>query len=248
MCKEASFIVLRDSVPWSRTSDRHEDIICEHRIHMDGVGGPNGVRVEISPSGDTNFDEDPASWIFCVDQDILPSWWDKEDAERRTRLALNEWIAAKLVRKGEIRDVGPKDYVVAVLEGGTIGNVWGGTIQSVDGGTIRNVRGGTIRNVRGGTIWSVDGGIIQSVDGGIIQSVYSGTIWNVCGGTIQSVDGGIIQSVDGGMVCVIREGMVRFYAAAAFYLEGPRAVAVDNRNNRSKCYVGSIRKRKVVLS
>jgi hypothetical protein len=232
MCKEASFIVLRDSVPWSRTSDRHEDIIREHRIHMDGVGGPNGVRVEISPSGDTNFDEDPSKWVFRVDQDTLPSWWDKEDAERRTRLALNEWIAAKLVRKGEIRDVGPKDYVVAVLEGGTIGNVWGGTIQSVDGGTIRNVRGGTIRNVRGGTIWSVDGGII----------------WNVCGGTIQSVDGGIIQSVDGGMVCVIREGMVRFYAAAAFYLEGPRAVAVDNRNNRSKCYVGSIRKRKVVLS
>ena len=99
MCREASMVVMRDRVYWDPLSDSHEKIISAHNLSVDGVRGPNGVRVEIVPE-DRRFDSDPASWKFAVDQDLLPEWWDAEDAERRVRLELLSWIRHKVVKEG----------------------------------------------------------------------------------------------------------------------------------------------------
>ena len=96
MCRPASFIVLRDKVAWSKYTDCHEDIISEHGIHMDGVKGPNGVRVEISPN-EGDLSSDIITWRFVVDQDRLPPWWDRDDAEKRVRLELKKWQKQKML-------------------------------------------------------------------------------------------------------------------------------------------------------
>ena len=46
MCEPASFVVTKDKVFWSLKSDGHEDIIREHALCADGVGGPNNAERE----------------------------------------------------------------------------------------------------------------------------------------------------------------------------------------------------------
>ena len=136
MCQPASMIVTKKDVLWSKNTDSHEDIIDELSFHMDGVRGPNGVRVEIFPK-DGDLSSNTRTWAFKVDQDILPEWWDRDDAEKRTRVALKAWKAAKVITKD-----------VAVLREGQF-YIYGGTIQAVEGGTIQSVEGGTIAEISG---------------------------------------------------------------------------------------------------
>ena len=104
MCKPASMIATRPKMLWSRFSDSHEDIVREFNLD-DSRLNPQFVRVEISPSnGDYTHPLD--QWIFRTDQDRVPDWYDPTDAEKRCRIALQKWAAAKLVISGsrEIRD------------------------------------------------------------------------------------------------------------------------------------------------
>ena len=85
MCKFASFVLTKDDVLWLPDDDSHENIISEHNLHADGVRGTNILRVEINPS-DTQTDfTDYASWVYRIDQDTRPAWFDDERDEKRTR-------------------------------------------------------------------------------------------------------------------------------------------------------------------
>jgi hypothetical protein len=106
MCEPASFVLTKDRVFWSMTSDSHEDIIEEHGLHADGVGGPNIVRVEITPP-ENRFDAPADEWTFRVDQEDYPEWLKYQSGcptdaiEKRAREALADWIAARVIRDGE---------------------------------------------------------------------------------------------------------------------------------------------------
>jgi hypothetical protein len=103
VCRPASFVLTKDRVFWSKRSDSHEDIIQQFGLHADGVGGPNIVRIEITPeNGDLS--SDPSTWKFRLDQDELPEWATPEECETRGRATLLEWVAEKIVTHGE-RDV-----------------------------------------------------------------------------------------------------------------------------------------------
>ena len=106
MCSPASFVLTKNSVFWSMKNDSHEETITEHKLHQDGVRGPNILRVEIRPpNGD--FNRDSSEWEYKLDQDLMPAWHDAETDEARARLALNDWIAARVIRdaaKRECRD------------------------------------------------------------------------------------------------------------------------------------------------
>jgi hypothetical protein len=99
MCQPASFVLTKDRVFWSKRSDSHEDIIREHGLHADGIGGPNIVRVEIVPP-DGDMTVDLLRWEFSFDQDILPEWVDREECEARTRISLTEWVSNRVVLSG----------------------------------------------------------------------------------------------------------------------------------------------------
>ena len=172
MCAPASFVVTKDKVFWSAKSESHAEIIEEHKLHADGASGPNIAKVEVNPpNGDFTLPLD--EWLFKLDEDVQPKWYDPAAIKAMVRAELPKWVAAKIVLPGETRKV-VDGHIVACY--GTIQSVEGGTIQSVKGGTIQYVYGGTIQYVYGGTIQSVEGGTIQSVKGGTIQYVYGGTI------------------------------------------------------------------------
>jgi hypothetical protein len=98
MCRPASFIVTRDAVLWSKTSDSHDRILQENKL-SDLSTKPDFVRVEVYPkSGD--FREPIDTWVFHLDQDLLPVWFDQVDVELRARRALVDWYAQKMHLEG----------------------------------------------------------------------------------------------------------------------------------------------------
>ena len=139
MCRPASFIVTKTKVLWSRKSDSHEEIISQyktqHRLN-DRSDPPNFVRVEIVPPNEHDFDKPLKDWLFHVDQDKVPDWFDKSEAEVAVRKELENWCAKKLIRDGESRDVKDGDCLVAIC-GGTVSVIRGGTVKKIFKGMIR---------------------------------------------------------------------------------------------------------------
>jgi len=93
-------IVTKNKVFWSEKTDSHEDIIAEFGLTEIVCNAVTFVRVEIIPPED-RFEVPGAHWQWCVDQDILPGWWDEKDAENRCRVELKNWIKAKVRRSGK---------------------------------------------------------------------------------------------------------------------------------------------------
>ena len=85
MCKFASFVLTKDKVLWVPDSDSHEKIISKHNLHADAAKGTNILRVEITPSDTQTEFTDYASWVYRIDQDTRPSWFDAEYDEKRVR-------------------------------------------------------------------------------------------------------------------------------------------------------------------
>ena len=125
MCAPASFIVTKEKVFWSERSDAHEDIIEDHKLCELVTGKITFARVEITPpSGD--FHAPLADWQFCIDQDMLPAWWNARDAEKRVRAKLPEWLAACVHLAGHINKITDKS-AVRYIRGGTVKSIMGTT-------------------------------------------------------------------------------------------------------------------------
>ena len=131
MCHPASFVVTRDRVYWSMVTDSHTEIIAEYGLHEDGVRGVNVVKVEISPANG-QLDSDPAGWGYKLDQDRVPDWYDAAECERRARVALAEWVAARVITTDRESLDGPGLYwvcgsahIVSVEGSAHIGSVGG---------------------------------------------------------------------------------------------------------------------------
>jgi len=265
MCNPASLVVTKARVFWSNTSDSHEDIIEEFGLsNFDREFSMNLVRVEITPPGN-NYQLPVSQWKYKVDQDLLPKWYDAEKCETRARIALNDWIAEKVVMAGQIVEelTTYKLFVFGtvqkVLDGGTVQEVWcDGTVQKVsDGGTVQKVRnggtvqevsyGGTVQEVwNGGTVQKVrNGGTVQEVSyGGTVQKVsYSGTVQEVSdGGTVQEVwNGGTVQEVSyGGTVQKVSDGgtVIAYTKLDVSILKHKNAVLIDRSGDTVICYTG----------
>ncbi len=80
MCQFASFVLTKDREFWLETSDSHEEIISRHKLHADGVTGPNIIRVELTPPMDGLW-SDLSHWDFRIDQDITPGWAPRCDVD-----------------------------------------------------------------------------------------------------------------------------------------------------------------------
>ena len=126
MCREASLVITKQKVFWSKTNDSHEDIIEEFGLKESNSRGISFVRVEIvPPSGDYSL---PLSkWKFNVDQDRLPSWWDAEKGEKRARIALKEWKKSKILVAGKTCKLKAGEYLFKVY--GTV-NYNSGTVET----------------------------------------------------------------------------------------------------------------------
>ena len=140
MCREASFVITRNRIFWSRESDSHENIIREFGLaHLD-TDPPGFVRVELTPPGN-DFRLPITEWIFRVDQDIVPGWWSPGWGEEQVRETATDWLACKVLLPSQvIKELRGKIFAVY----GTVHEVYGGgTVQKVyGGGTVQEVYGG----------------------------------------------------------------------------------------------------------
>jgi hypothetical protein len=96
MCQMAAFILTSNSCLWDLNTDSHEDIIKKYNLN-DKTTTPDFVRVELVPPN-FNYSLPLKEWKFVVDQDYLPEWFNKEEAEKATRRELENWAQAKIIR------------------------------------------------------------------------------------------------------------------------------------------------------
>ena len=112
MCNFASAILTKDKVffGWDKDQtkmDSHESIIKIHKLH-EGTGRINFVRVELKP---LNLNDPIKNWKFVVDQDKLPDWFDRIEAEARTRSAVkNSGLVEALAEYEKICDSASAEY------------------------------------------------------------------------------------------------------------------------------------------
>ena len=143
MCRAASFVVTKDKVYWSETSDSHEDIIKEFNLHEGSK--INFVRAEIVPSGG-DYRLPVRKWKFVVDQDIIPGWFDKKEQEVRCRKVLKDWYKAHVIKSGKHKLTG---NISRVILGGEveIDGQSGGICQFFNNskGAVSNQTGGHCR-------------------------------------------------------------------------------------------------------
>ncbi len=104
MCRPASMVLTETEVHWRGESDSHEAII-KHAGLKDDKLPPDFVRVEITPPGG-DLSRPLERWVYRVDQDVMPTWYNARREEARTRNALHEWFAACVMASGEHETVG----------------------------------------------------------------------------------------------------------------------------------------------
>lgn len=93
MCKLKSGIILKDRV-YIPDHDHHTQMLDELKIKDTRENAERlFVRAELYPK-DRDIFSDPVTWIYRVDQDILPDWYVAEVDEARMREAVKAWYAA----------------------------------------------------------------------------------------------------------------------------------------------------------
>lgn len=130
MCHFKSGVIFKDSV-FVPDYDDHTKMLEELGI-ADDSPNPNFVRAELVP---TFINGDPLSndpfadiekWFFVVDQDILPRWYDEEDAKSRMIEEVKEWAKNRIYIGANIPKIEGgsgyylKDCVVGMISGNAV--------------------------------------------------------------------------------------------------------------------------------
>ena len=226
MCNPASFVLTKDRVFWSKKTDSHAEIIkefslCESiRNESAATSESCTLKVEIVPPRSGAFDAPLNEWVFRIDQDITPKWFDAVEDEKRARSALAEWAKIALVREGEMRDVREGDNILAIC-GGTVGTIGGGNVGTIYGGTVGKIWGGNVEAIEGGNVGTIGGGNVEAIRGGNVRAIYGGTVGTMLGGCIS------------------------FFTRFSLIFYGKFSVAIDMTGNRAKCYVGTDKPRTI---
>jgi len=153
-------------------TDSHEDIIAEHNLHQDGVRGPNVLRVEVTPpNGD--FSTDSSEWKYRLDQDIMPAWHDAEKDETRARLALKDWIAARVIRAAAKREC--RDGVFFAFDHSTVKAFDHSTITACDHSTVMARDHSTITACDHSTVMARDQSTVEAFGQSTVNQ-YSGAV------------------------------------------------------------------------
>lgn len=80
-------------------NDSHRSTIDKHNLREMFGGRVQIVRVEVRPP-DGNFMAPRETWLYHVDQDDLPAWYDAEECERRARGAVEQWWQTHHISEG----------------------------------------------------------------------------------------------------------------------------------------------------
>ena len=97
MCRFKSGIILKNKIVIApEDNESHSDLLKILGIKDDYIGASKTfVRAELVPKKDDEWwidpEEKPEKWVFVVDQDIIPDWFDKETHEKEFRESVCDW-------------------------------------------------------------------------------------------------------------------------------------------------------------
>ena len=160
MCEPASFVLTKDAVFWSMNTDSHEEIIAEYGLAQDGVRGPNILRVEITPPN-YDFCVPASDWRFNLDQDLVPSWHDVAEDEKRARVALTEWIAARVIREGAKKVCSGRFFA---SDNATVEAYGSATVSAYGSATVRAYGSATVSAFGSATVRAYDNATVSVVE------------------------------------------------------------------------------------
>jgi hypothetical protein len=175
MCRQASFIITKERIFFSKVSDSHSKILEEFDITGEHVA------VEISPK-DNDYRLPLKDWQFRIDSNFpLPEWWNEKWGEQITREELPKWAKYHLFRnRKNLRFSGEMSIILINCKDVVIDNQSGGYCEFSGNST------GTISNQSGGDCWFNDNstGTVSNQTGGDCKfsGNSTGTVSNQTGG------------------------------------------------------------------
>src|SRR3990167_3865790 len=204
MCKFFSAIVVDENkkLLWDYDIDSHAELLEKFHI-TDTTVFPNFVSVEFTPPNGDVFGHDFTEWIFKVDQDLIPDWFEKEKAKALCLSSVKKLIDERFIINRTIDEIKSgrwwvKDGVIKDFWGGTLKDFWGGTLERFWGGTLERFRGGTLTDFWGGTLKDFWGGTLERFWGGTLEHFRGGTLKDFRGGTLKHFMDGTLEHFRGG--------------------------------------------------
>jgi len=252
MCRPASFVVTKKEVFWSKSTDSHEDIIDEFKLReIDIRNKPTLVRIEIVPP-DRNFCLPLKQWIYSLDQDIKPEWYDAKDVERRARAKLKEWRECKVVLPNRHRIAKNNDCVYAMGDS-TVRAMGRSTVRAQGDSSVVAMGRSTVEAIGNCTVKATGYCTVEAQDNCTVEARGNCTVeaWGNC--TVEAQDNCTVEARGNCTVkargnCTVKVwdkcaveawgnstviGYVRLDKAI---LHGANAVLVDRSELNTKCY------------
>ena len=175
MCNPASIVITKDYKCWwsPETSESHSDIIEKFELYEDGSKGPNVVKVEITPP-DNDFAAPLDQWLFKVDPDILPDWWDAEKGEAAARKELPNWLVKKVVLPGQERAVKACEYIIA-YGNSTVKAYGNSTVKASGNSTVEASGNSTVKAYDNSTVEAYDNSTVKAYDNSTVEAYSNST-------------------------------------------------------------------------
>ena len=209
MCRPMSGIITREAVLWDEWSDSHSKILEKAGI-ADRDEKPDFVKFELVPPDD-DYTLPFEQWKYTEDQNYLPEWYNRENAEAEARKILPLWAATHLITtEGATVDLsGIKNPSIVVLskkitvigqQGGEVRACYTSTVRSSgqQGGLVRAYDASTVLSTgqQGGEVRAYDASTVQSTgqQGGLVRAYGSSTVQSSGqqGGEVQACCGKVI--------------------------------------------------------
>ena len=218
MCNPASFVLTKDAAFWSKTSDEHERIIEKFKLHADGVRGTNIVRVEINPP-DGDMSKPLSKWIYHLDQEEKPDWYDPVESEKRARIALEEWAKARLIRTGESRLV--RDARVFALPGSSVEALGNSSVVAWENSSVMAWGNSSVMAWGNSSVVAWENSSVVALENSSVVARGNSSVTKIFG------------------------GVVRFFTMFSCTISGRFSVAIDMTRDAAVCHVGTDEERVV---
>ena len=173
MCEPASFVVTKKQVFWSLKHDHHNRIIEENKLKERNVRGEYlFVRVEIVPLN-RDYTLPPSKWVYKLDQDLRPIWYNDEDVELRCREELKEWRKQKLCLPGKKKTITDGHIICC---GGTV-EAWGNsTVEALDNSTVTASGNSAVEALDNSTVKALDNSTVKALDNSTVKALDNSTV------------------------------------------------------------------------
>ena len=250
MCNPASFVLTKDAAFWSKTSDEHERIIEKFKLHADGVRGTNIVRVEINPP-DGDMSKPLSKWIYHLDQEEKPDWYDPVESEKRARIALEEWAKARLIRTGESRLV--RDARVFALPGSSVEALGNSSVVAWENSSVMAWGNSSVMAWGNSSVVAWENSSVVALENSSVVARENSSVEARGNSSVEALENSSVVARENSSVVArgnssvtkIFGGVVRFFTMFSCTISGRFSVAIDMTRDAAVCHVGTDEERVV---